>query len=148
MAEISTSSVFMDVRRVFARWSIRIPRTFAETFVAEDGYWHAWDARRSVSLTGMVLWDRRGRPAPARLVLRDMPALEGTRVAMPDGLAGSAVANDAIQPAPASRCISGWIVVDGAALVATVTSDDLVWATAVWLSIRHHRVPAREQPAA
>jgi len=26
-------------------------------------------------------------------------------------------------------------------LIVTVTSDDVVWATSVWLSIRHHAVP-------
>jgi hypothetical protein len=45
------------------------------------------------------------------------------------------------QPAHASRAITGIIAVDGTALVATITSDDLSWAAIVWLSLRRGRTP-------
>jgi hypothetical protein len=42
-------------RQVFETWAIQVPATFAETFVEDDPYWHAWDAVRSVSLTGVLV---------------------------------------------------------------------------------------------
>ena len=130
----------MVVRHVFARWSIAIPLDFAESFVAKDEYWHAWDERRSVSLTSLILSDRRGRPVSADRIVKQIPAERGERVAMPAGLDGWAAVVTPPQPARASRAIAGIIAVNGAVLAATVTSDDLTWATAVWLSI--HRRPA------
>ncbi len=124
------------VRGVFASWSIRIPASFEETFVADDGYWHAWDRSRSVSLTSLVMAER-GRPVPARSLLRTVPRPGGDTVAAPDGLAGWAVEAAAVQPARASRVVTGTIAVDGRLLVATITADDPAWAIATWQSIRH-----------
>lgn len=132
----------MVVRQVFAKWSIAIPLAFAETFVAKDDYWHAWDERRSVSLTSVVISDRRGRLVSAARIVKQVPAERGERVAMPAGLDGWAVIITPPQPARASRAISGIIAVDGAVLAATVTSHDLAWASTVWLSIRRRPSPA------
>jgi hypothetical protein len=123
-------------RQVFRHWSITIPASFEETFVHEDGYWHAWDDGRSVSLTSMAITDRRKRPVPARLILEQFPAEPGNRVALPTDLNGWAVDRAADRPARASRAISGLIAVDGGVLIATVTADDVAWSTGVWLSIR------------
>lgn len=124
-------------RQLFAHWSITIPVAFEETFVHGDGYWHAWDDCRSVSLTSLVIADRKKRPVPSRQILEQFPAGPGRRVAMPTGLDGWAVIAAAEQPARASRAISGFMAVDGRVLIATVTADDLAWATGVWHSIRH-----------
>src|SRR5918996_4229794 len=87
------------LRRVFESWSIAIPTSFAETFVAEDGYWHAYDDRNSVSLTS-VLVDEKRRPVPAKALARKLPHLKGTPVKVfPAGLVGRAITGDAIQPA-------------------------------------------------
>jgi len=124
------------VRQVFPTWWIAVPDTFADTFVAEGDYWHAWDDHRSVSLTSIVLTDRRGRPVKARRILRRLPAIPGEPIALPVGLIGRAGIIDQEPPARAARAISGILVVDGRALITTVTADDLGWAEAVWLSIR------------
>lgn len=124
------------VRQVLPHWSITIPAALAETFVVEDGYWHAWDDRRSVSLTSFTVADRRDRAVAARRILKRLPAPPGERVAMPHNLRGWAVAIAAEQPARASRSISGFVAIDGRVLIATVTADDLEWATDVWRSIR------------
>jgi hypothetical protein len=124
------------IRRVFPHWSITIPAAFEETFVHEDGYWHAWDERRSASLTSLVIADQRKQPVPSRRILERFPAEPGSRVAMPTGLNGWAVNVALDQPARASQAISGLVVVDGGVLIATVTADDLAWATGVWRSIR------------
>lgn len=89
-----------------------------------------------MSLTSVAIADRRGRPVSARRIVKQVPAQRGERVAMPAGLPGWAVIVTPPQPARASRAISGIIAADGGLLVATVTSDDLSWATTVWLSIR------------
>jgi len=123
-------------RQVFKQWAIAIPPGFQTTFVEDEGYWHAWDLDRSVSLTSTVLTDRRGRAVPARRILKQVPPLPGARIDMPPGLRGWAVIMDAEQPARASRAISGMIVSDGRVLLGTVTADDVIWATAVWRSIR------------
>ena len=91
-------------------------------------------ARRSVSLTSMVVTDH-GRPVGARTLLRAFPPLTGDPVAIPPGLVGWAVAAPAVQPARASRAISGVIATDGRLLLATITGDDLGWTTSTWLSI-------------
>jgi len=55
---------------------------------------------------------------------------------MPEGLNGWAVIVAQEQPARASQAILGIVAVDGDLLIATVTADDLAWATDVWRSIR------------
>jgi hypothetical protein len=127
------------VRQVFPHWSITIPAGFDETFVEKDGYWHAWDAHRSVSLTSVVITDRRGRPVAAHRILKRFPAEPGERVAMPPGLDGWAVVVAPPQPARASRAISGIVAIDGRVLVATVTAEDRSWAVDVWRSISNTR---------
>jgi hypothetical protein len=129
------------IRQVFPNWSITIPSTFAETFVEADGYWHAWDVRRSVSLTSLLIDDRRGRPVSSRSILKRFPAAPGERVGMPSGLDGWAMVITQPPPARAPRAISGLIVLHGRVLIATVTADDLAWATSVWRSIRSHPDP-------
>ena len=124
------------IRQVFRHWSITIPAAFEETFVHEDGYWHAWDDRRSVSLTSLAITDHGKRPVSSRRILERFPAGPGSRVAMPIGLNGWAVNVTQEQPARASRAISGLVAVDGGVLIATVTAEDLAWATGVWRSIR------------
>lgn len=126
------------IRQVFETWSIRVPESFQETFVHDHGYWNAWDDTRSVSLSSTVVTDGRG-PVRAGRILRRLPPPEGTPVAMPAGLAGWAAEVEVEPPTRASRAVTGVIVVDGRALVATITSDDIAWATSVWLSIRHDR---------
>ena len=131
-----------EVRRAFVHWSIRIPATFEETFVEEDGYWHAWDEETSVSLTSMAITDRRGRPAPAAAMIRDHPPLPGAPVdEMPPGLTGIAAYGPVPQPARASSALTGLIPVNGRVLIVTITADDLDWALETWQSIRHHDVP-------
>jgi hypothetical protein len=130
------------IRQVFALWSIRIPASFEETFVHGDDYWHAWDADRSVSLTSIVVTDR-GRPVGPGELLRTFPPLTGDPVATPPGLVGWAVAAPAVQPARASRAISGVIATDGRLLLVTITGDDPNWTTATWLSIRYGAASGR-----
>ncbi len=129
----------MVIRQVFRRWAITIPAAFDETFLAEDGYWHAWDERRSVSLTSMAISDRRGRRVSRAEILEGIVNLipfDGhDPVPMPPGFEGWAVTITPGQPARASRAITGIIAVDGTAPIATITSDDLAWATIIWLSI-------------
>jgi len=124
------------VRRVFEFWSIRIPASFEETFVGEGDYWHAWDAGRSVSLTSIVVTDH-GRLVGAGELLRAIPPSAGELVATPPGLVGWAVVAPVAQPARATRAISGVIATDGRLLLATITGEDVGWATVTWLSIRH-----------
>ena len=135
----------MVARQVFRRWAIAIPDHFDETFLAEDGYWHAWDEHRSVSLTSLAISDRHRRRVSAKRILKRIVNLipidaEG-HLAMPAGLEGWAVTITPVRPARASRAISGIIAVDGSVLVVTITSDDLSWATIVWLSIRRTLTP-------
>jgi hypothetical protein len=132
----------MVVRQVFECWSIEIPGSFDETFVHEDGYWHAYDRRRSISLTSMIVGSGEG-PVRAESILSQFPALDGDPVdSLPPGALGAAAMSDAIQPARASRCLSGFLVVDGRVLIVTITSDDEARSRQIWLSIRHHpRIP-------
>ena len=135
----------MVVRQVFPRWAIAIPADFDETFLAEDGYRHAWDEQRSVSLTSVAISDRHGRRVSAARILKHIvnliPVDGSDRLPMPAGLDGWAVIITPEPPARASRAITGIIAVDGTTLIATITSDDLSWATIVWLSIRRSRTP-------
>jgi hypothetical protein len=131
-------------RRVFPQWSISIPEAFQETFDFEGNYWHAWDRTRSVSLTSLILTDRKGRRVRAREILATMPRGRGEPVSMPAGLSGWATIIKTDRDARASRAVSGIVVVDGAVLIATVTSDDVDWAKRVWHSIERVRgSPAR-----
>ena len=123
-------------RLVFETWSIAIPLHFAEEFVEDGSYWHAWDARRSVSLTSIAVTEA-GRPVPAHKIAEQLPpAPAGPVGELPDGLAGWAVIGAASQPARASRTLSGILATEGRVLIVTITSDDLDWARAIWLSIR------------
>lgn len=145
MDQVVAAAEPMVVRQVFRRWAITIPADFDETFLAEDGYWHAWDERRSVSLTSVAISDRHGRRVSAARILKRIvnliPVEGGDRLPMPTGLDGWAVIITPEQPARASRAVTGIIAVDGTALIATITSDDLSWAMTVWLSIRRGRTP-------
>jgi hypothetical protein len=132
----------MIVRQVFERWSIAVPPAMDEAFVADPGYWTAWDAQRSISLSSVAIADRRGRPIPGKTILRGFPAIDGERVEPPVGLDGWAVIVDVADSPGASRAISGMVVVDGCVLIATITTADLDWARSVWRSIHHH-IPER-----
>lgn len=136
MSNVATHVEPTVIRQVFRHWSITIPAAFEETFVHEDGYWHAWDDHRSVSLTSLAITDHRQRPVPSRQILERFPADPGSRVAMPTGLDGWAVRLALKQPARASQAISGFVAHDGGVLIATVTAEDLDWATSVWWSVR------------
>jgi hypothetical protein len=126
------------VRRVFATWSIEIPAAFVETFVADDGYWHAYCEDRSISLTSIVVSDG-NRVVSATELMAVGPLLPGSPVEdMPPGLRGNAVTCPSIPPARASMMLSGFLATDGRLLVVTITADDLEWARLVWLSIRTH----------
>lgn len=128
-------------RRAFPSWSIEIPDSFDETFVHEGaGYWHAWDLRRSVSLTSIVLTER-GRLVPAADIVRQTSRAIGplTEVhELPAGLLGWAGHGPADPGSRAARLVSGGVAVDGCLLLATITADDLNWARSIWLSIRSH----------
>jgi hypothetical protein len=125
-------------RRIFEAWSVEIPVTFAETFVDDGSYWHAYDELRSVSLSSILLSDAQG-PVSAERIVRELPALEGRALEeMPSGLIGQAATGPAVQPAKAARMLSGLLAVDGRLLIATITSDDPDWACRVWRSIRSH----------
>jgi hypothetical protein len=132
------SSIF---RRVFPAWSVEIPESFAETFVEDDAYWHAWDDHRSVSLTSIHLTDDRG-PVSAGMIARRFPRLDGSPVDdLPPGVAGRAVTTSAPLPARASQMLTGMLAAPGRLLVVTITTDDLDWARRTWLSIRTHPAP-------
>jgi hypothetical protein len=139
-----TDEIEIHVQRlVFETWSVAIPLHFAEEFVEEGSYWHAWDECRSVSLTSMVLTEA-DRPVRAGDIARQLTPDAGLPLAgmpveeLPEGLVGWGVVGAAIQPARASRTLSGILVTDGHVLITTITSDDLDWARAVWLSVRSH----------
>src|SRR6266576_668271 len=86
-------------RHAFEAWSVEIPATFAETFVVEDSYWHAYDDERSVSLTSILVSDADG-PVSADRIVRQLPPLDGTAVdELPPGLVGLAATGPVVQPA-------------------------------------------------
>ena len=124
-------------RRPFPSWSIELPRAFRETFVAEGaGYWHAYDATRSVSLSSMEISERNGTPVASRSILRRMGPPRGEAIdVLPPGLAGWGVFDAADADARASRRLSGMLVTDGHVLITTITCDDDAWTRRVWLSI-------------
>jgi hypothetical protein len=133
-----------EARLVFPAWSIVVPVSFAETFVSEGSYWHAWDASRSVSLSSSVLTDR-GRPVePAAIVARcpaRVLAPAGSPIdTLPPGLVGWA-AIVPVEEGRASQALTGLLAVRGRVLVATITSDDLGWARRTWRSIRSLPAP-------
>lgn len=142
-------------RRVFATWSIEIPAWFAETFVTEGGYWHAWDDMHSVSLSSIELSARQGSVSAAKVAADMRDPGDGPPVErLPPGLEGWAVEMDAIPPAVASRAISGMLAAERRVLVVTITSDDMDWAYRTFLSIRYRPVrrsagtrPRRTPPA-
>ena len=130
------------VRQVFETWSIEMPASFDETFVHDDNYWHAYDDERSISLTSLVVGDG-DVPVRAESMVAAFPPIDGDPVdALPPAVLGWARTCDAIQPARASRCLTGILAVDGRCLLVTITSDDQQWAREIWLSIRHRpRIP-------
>jgi hypothetical protein len=129
-------------RRVFSAWTIAIPSSFSETFFADDGYWHAWDEHRSVSLSSLVLTEE-SCPAPAESIVQQFPRLDGSPLDMlPAGLLGRAAEAQAVQPARASRSLSGLLAADGRVLIVTIVSDDVEWARTTWQSIRYLDAPA------
>ena len=134
------SSDWVAIRRVFQAWSLEVPPTFTETFFEDDGYWHAYDESRSVSLSSIAIDDEHGQPVGAAQIFNVMqPAMGGDPISdSPPGLLAWATNGDAIQPARASLMLQGLIAVEGRALLVTVTSDDLAWARRIWMSIRHH----------
>lgn len=136
MPPLATEPERRIVRHVFPTWSIDIPDTFDETFQPDGEYWHAWDDRRSVSLTSVLLTDHHGRQVPAHEIIDRFPDFPGEPIAPPSGLAGRAGVIDAEQPARASRAISGFLATDGRILVVTITADDPTWAESIWRSIR------------
>jgi hypothetical protein len=128
----------MVTRRVFETWSIDSPASLEESFVADDGYWHAYGPDRSISLTSIVLADG-DRPVPAAEIMKVLPRPKGTPVSeLPDGLPGWAVMTKAPRSARASRILHGMLASRGRVLLATITTDDQEWARATWLSIRCH----------
>lgn len=129
------------VRRVFPAWSIGIPEFFTEAFV-DESYWHAWDDERSVSMSSLLVTDGR-RPVTAVEFLERLPPMDGKPVdELPPGLLGVAASCPATPPARASRLLSAILVVDGRALIVTITADDLDWAHRVLLTIRPHLAEA------
>jgi len=142
-----TASFTMTVlRHVFPSWWISVPPEFDETFVHDDRYWHAWDDHRSVSLTSVVVTDSTDRPVSGAELLSAMPIPEGQPVAVPPGLEGWAVVIPVADSPRASRAISGMIAADGRVLLATITSDDIAWATDVWRSIEYTPTPIVQPP--
>ncbi len=144
MIQNPTATELTIRRRAFEAWSIEVPAAFAEIFVADDHYWHAYDERRSVSLSSIVISEH-GDPVSADRILARVGPLDGSPVdQVPPGLPGRATICAAPQPAIASRFLSGVLATDGRVLLVTITSDDPEWAMRVWLSIRS--LPAPHEP--
>lgn len=136
------------LRQIFPAWWIEIPATFEETFVTEGGYWHAWHADRSVSVTSTVLTNASG-PGRAEEIAEMFPDIlpdcGGSPVdEVPPGLLGRAtfgpVPEEAL-PARAGHALSGVLAMDGRIAVVTITTDDEAWARRVWMSIRGVAAP-------
>ena len=130
-------------RRAFPSWSVEVPIGFDETFVREgEGYWHAWDVSRSVSLTSVRLTDH-GKSVPAQAIVRQMAKgldrLEPI-ADLPPGLVGCIGEGPAEPGSRASMLISGFLAIDGCMLILTITADDLGWAKAVLQTVRSHPV--------
>jgi hypothetical protein len=137
-------------RQVFETWWIAVPASFDDCWVAEGGYWHAWDEHRSVSVSSTVLVDDEGRPAPAAEVMDSIGELvQGEPIAaVPPGLRARATLIHTDPDSRASRAVTGMVVVDGRVLIATITSDDVPWAVRIWESIGYRPAPIRASPAA
>jgi hypothetical protein len=132
------------VKQVFESWWIELPPGFRECWVPEGGYWHAWDPRRSISLSSTVLRDREtNEAAPAAEVFDRLGGmLAGEPIDdLPPGLLGRATVIDTDGEARASRAVTGFIAVDGRVLTATITSDDVEWAKRIWRSIGYRPAP-------
>jgi hypothetical protein len=137
MSSMASWVELTESRQVFEAWSVEVPAHFAEAFVFDGAYWHAWDDDRSISLTSMLLTDPDG-PVAAELIAAQLPELDGTPIReLPPGLQGTAAWVEAIQPARAEMTLSGLLAAHGRVLLVTITSDELDWARGVWLSIRH-----------
>lgn len=134
----SLESEQRTVRRVFATWSIAIPESFIETFALEDGYWHAFDEDRSISLTSIVVTDG-DRLVSAAEIVHTLPELDGSPIKeAPPFIMGRAVIDASGGSASASGILQGVLAAEGRLLLVTITADDLDWARSVWLSIRSH----------
>ena len=133
-------SELTHTRRVFAAWSLEVPVNFAETFIKDNGYWHAYDEHRSISLTSLTLEDERG-PVSADEICRQLRTTgelqgDGPSDELPQGLLGWSSVAPAPSSSRASRLLQGVVVTNGRVLLATITSDDLDWAVGIWRSIR------------
>jgi hypothetical protein len=131
----------IEQRRAFHAWSVALPGSFSETFIEADNYWHAWDEHRSVSMTSVVVKEKR-RAVTARELIDTMSVVvtgDGDPVeGVPEGLIGCASFGPTPQPARASSALTGLLATDGRALLVTITSDNFDWARSTWLSIRSH----------
>jgi hypothetical protein len=139
-------------RRAFPSWSVEVPAAFEETFVQEgEGYWHAWDRTRSVSLTSVRLTDGDNDVPADALVSQMRPGLGPLREIdeRPPGLIGCIGKGKAPKGSRAGTLISGFLAIDGCILILTITSDDLAWASSVLRSIQSHQrtFPERLRPA-
>jgi hypothetical protein len=132
------------VRQIFETWWIELPDGFDETWVADGGYWHAWDGHRSISVSSTVLTDRvTDVAAPADEIVEMLAGcLEGEPIDdLPPGLPGRAAIIETDPRSRASRAVTGFIAVDGRLLTATITSDDIDWAKRIWRSIGYRPAP-------
>jgi hypothetical protein len=138
----------LTVRRVFETWWVPVPDGFAERWIADGNYWHAWDERRSISVSSTVLTDREtGRPVMAEEIARTFATLlRGEPIDdVPPGLRGRATIITTDGDAPAARALTGCLAADGRILIATITSDDLAWARRIWCSIAYRPPAARRR---
>jgi hypothetical protein len=127
------------VRRVFETWTLEIPESFDETFVADDGYWHGWDDSRSVSMTSVVITAKRGAPAPTGPALVAMLSLDGDRLdGHPPGVHAQAVTRiEEAEGRGLVHVLQGIIAVFGRLVLLTVTGGEPAWAVRTWLSVRY-----------
>jgi hypothetical protein len=124
-------------RRVFPSWSVGVPESLSET-VAQEGYWHAYDGNRSVSMTSVVVHDKHG-PVSARKLAAEYMAVAGTPVPdRPPGLDGRAVLRTEVLNGETKNVLQGLLAATGTVLLITITGADLAWAMGTWLSVRHH----------
>jgi hypothetical protein len=141
--ERAAARELIGFRQVFETWWIGIPVGFEETWVDDGGYWHAWDADRSVSMSSTVLREPDGRAvATGDLEEHLAPMLDGEPIDdVPPDLVARATVIDTVPPSRASRAVTGWVVAEGRVLIATITSDDLDWARETWRSIGYRPAP-------
>jgi hypothetical protein len=132
-------------RRVFPSWSIEVPVGLIES-MEPQGYWHARDEIRSVSLTSLVMTSRTGPPPTADELLAILP-LEGTPLdELPEGLPGRCTVRTTDDEV-FGRCqmFQGMVAVTGLLLIVTITGGDPAWARRTWLSIRHVKTNRRDR---